>query len=107
MWQLGSSALAPSGMWLALLLGAAGASSSSGARPAPRPPSVGAVESGAYRNMFIEAGYTQEAIDAKIEAAWQQLYFGARGLPACLPARLPAWVHRCMHACCSLRPSDL
>ena len=90
MWQLGSSAFVSAGMWLALLLGAAGAHSPSGPRPAPRPPRVGAVESGAYRNMFIEAGYTQEAIDAKIEAAWQQLYFGARGVPPVLECMLAA-----------------
>ena len=61
-------------MLLPMLLLLAGASSQ---RPAPRPPDAGAVDSGSYRNMFIEAGYAQSAIDAKIEAAWQQLYFGA------------------------------
>ena len=76
-----------------LLLGAAvpvrsSSVSSAGprSRPAPIPPSVGAVQSGTYRNMFLEAGYTQAAIDAKIDAAWQQLYFGARaGCCLCTP----------------------
>ena len=45
------------------------------ARPAPQPPSVGAATSGVYRNMFAEAGYAQSAIDAKLDAAFAQLYF--------------------------------
>ena len=44
-------------------------------RPPPQPPAVGAIESGVYRNMFVEAGYSQPAIDAKIDAAVKQLYF--------------------------------
>jgi oligosaccharide reducing-end xylanase len=32
------------------------------------------VASGVYRNMFAEAGYAQADIDAKIAAAWAQLY---------------------------------
>ena len=44
------------------------------ARPPPVPPSVGAVISGVYRDMFAEAGYAQADIDAKIAAAYSQLY---------------------------------
>ena len=43
-------------------------------RPPPVPPSVGAAVSGVYRNMFAEAGYAQADIDAKIAAAYSQLY---------------------------------
>lgn len=94
MWRPAASSSAPLAsvcVWLTLLLGAAVGTSMNGGpqnRPAPRPPSVGAVQSGSYRNMFLEAGYTQAAIDAKIEAAWQQLYFGARaGCCLCLQVR--------------------
>lgn len=51
-------------------------SSSANARSPPNPPSTGAVESGVYRNMFVEAGYDDADIDVKINAAFQQLYFG-------------------------------
>ena len=34
------------------------------------------MQSGSYRNMLREAGYPQAAFDAKLAAAWQQLYFG-------------------------------
>lgn len=44
------------------------------ARPPPSPPAVGAVESGVYRNLFAEAGYAQADIDAKVAAAFAQLY---------------------------------
>ena len=45
-------------------------------RPAPVPPSVGAVASGKWRNVFVEAGYAQADIDAKVQAAYQQLFHG-------------------------------
>lgn len=32
-----------------------------------------------YPNVFAEAGYSQEEIDARVEAAWQQLFHGAPG----------------------------
>jgi oligosaccharide reducing-end xylanase len=60
----------------ALLAPHAAAAAAPDPRPPPRPPAVGAVTSGLYRNMFREAGYTQSAIDAKIDAAWRQLYYG-------------------------------
>jgi len=44
------------------------------ARPPPIPSSQGAVSTGVYRNMFLEAGYKQADIDAKVEAAFSQLY---------------------------------
>eukprot|EP01051_Picozoa_sp_SAG22_P007117 SAG22_NODE_490_length_9834_cov_7.723780_8_plen_191_part_00 len=51
-----------------------------GARPAAaQPPAVGALTSGVYRNLFAEAGYPQAEIDAKLERAFDQLYF--RGDP--------------------------
>jgi len=40
------------------------------------PPTVGAVKSGVYRNMFVEAGYSTTAVDAKVAAAYAQLYDG-------------------------------
>ena len=43
-------------------------------RPPPVLPSAGAVATGIYRNMFAEAGYSQADIDAKISAAYTQLY---------------------------------
>jgi oligosaccharide reducing-end xylanase len=60
----------------ALLAPHAAAAAAPDPRPPPRPPAVGAVTSGLYRNMFREAGYTQSAIDAKIDAAWRQHYYG-------------------------------
>ena len=44
------------------------------ARPPPVPASKGAVSTGLYRNVFQEAGYAQADIDAKILAAFGQLY---------------------------------
>ena len=46
-------------------------------RPAPVPPSTGAIVSGKWRNMLVEAGYAQADIDAKIAAAYQMLYHGS------------------------------
>ena len=52
----------------------AAAAAASAPRPPPVPPSTGAVASGIYRNMFSEAGYAAADIDAKIAAAYAQLY---------------------------------
>ncbi|MCU0788804.1 MAG: glycosyl hydrolase family 8 [Verrucomicrobia bacterium] len=60
--------------WLlasALPLGLAGCGSS------PEAPSEsGAVATGQYRNLFVEAGHSPEAVSARIEAAFQQLFHG-------------------------------
>jgi endo-1,4-beta-D-glucanase Y len=45
------------------------------ASPSPAAP-VGAVESGIYRNLFRERGKSDAAIQAKLDAAWQQLFYG-------------------------------
>lgn len=37
---------------------------------------AGAVATGVYRNLFAEAGYTQAEIDAKLQAAFEQLFYG-------------------------------
>lgn len=37
---------------------------------------VGAVESGVYPNLLAEWGLSQDEIDARIEAVWQQLFYG-------------------------------
>ncbi|NME68660.1 glycosyl hydrolase family 8 [Flammeovirga aprica] len=47
--------------------------------PPPAPPvlpSQGAFYTGNYRNMFKEAGFTQQQIDAKINEVYQQLFYG-------------------------------
>jgi len=53
--------------------------------PAPHPTAaaslppaapVGAVESGVYRNLFRERGNSDATIQAKLDAAWQQLFYG-------------------------------
>lgn len=59
-------------------------------RPAPQPPSVGAATSGVYRNMFAEAGYAQSAIDAKLDAAFAQLYFHGDGATQRIYFEVPA-----------------
>jgi oligosaccharide reducing-end xylanase len=45
---------------------------------ASQPPAapVSAVESGVYRNLFRERGKSDAAIQAKLDAAWQQLFYG-------------------------------
>jgi len=49
-----------------------------GVIPPPPPPPVlpvtGAYYSGAYRNLFVEAGYSQANITAKVNAAYNQLF---------------------------------
>ena len=60
---------------LALLAAAPGAAAAGAApRPPPAPPSTGAVASGVWRNVFVEAGYDKAAADAKVDAAFRQLY---------------------------------
>lgn len=46
-----------------------------GLRSAPAPPQ-GAFATGRYRNLFAEIGHSQTEIDAKIDAAYQQLFHG-------------------------------
>lgn len=43
---------------------------------APPAPPVGAVPAGNYRNLFVEAGYPEAEVKAKIDAAFQQLFHG-------------------------------
>lgn len=40
------------------------------------PPATGAFESGSYRNVFMEWGRSESEVQAKIEGAWQQLFYG-------------------------------
>lgn len=42
----------------------------------PNLPEEGAFFTGEYRNMLAEWGLSQEEIDARIEAVWQQLFYG-------------------------------
>lgn len=44
-------------------------------------PTVGAVESGVYRNMFVEAGYTQAQVNTKVDNAFQALFYGSNTNP--------------------------
>jgi oligosaccharide reducing-end xylanase len=46
--------------------------------PTPEIPALGAVESGVYRNMFVEAGYTQDQSNTKIDNTYN-LYFTPGG----------------------------
>jgi len=43
---------------------------------APRPPGVGAVASGTYRNLFAELGHTPADIDRRLQSAFAQLFHG-------------------------------
>jgi endo-1,4-beta-D-glucanase Y len=43
---------------------------------APSPPSVGAVTSGNYRNLFKELGKTDAEINAKVNTTWNRLFTG-------------------------------
>jgi oligosaccharide reducing-end xylanase len=45
------------------------------ASPTPAAP-IGAFEAGSYRNLFRERGKSDAEIQAKLDAAWQQLFFG-------------------------------
>ncbi|UPW19697.1 glycosyl hydrolase family 8 [Agarivorans sp. TSD2052] len=42
--------------------------------PPPVLPSAGAYETGVYRNMFAELGYSQAEVDAKVQAVYDQLF---------------------------------
>jgi oligosaccharide reducing-end xylanase len=44
--------------------------------PPLEPPTTGAFESGQYRNVFVEWGRSEEEVQAKIDAAWDQLFYG-------------------------------
>jgi oligosaccharide reducing-end xylanase len=44
--------------------------------PAPVPPDSGAFFTGHYRNMLAEWGLSEEEIQARIEAVWNQLFYG-------------------------------
>jgi oligosaccharide reducing-end xylanase len=48
------------------------------ATPAPptQAPAIGAFESGSYRNLFRERGKSDAEIQKKLDAAWQQLFYG-------------------------------
>ena len=46
------------------------------ALPPMAPPDQGAIASGRYRNLFAERGHSPAAIQAKLEAAWNQLFHG-------------------------------
>jgi oligosaccharide reducing-end xylanase len=46
------------------------------ARGSPLAPPAGAVATGRYRNMFVEAGHSPEDVSAKINATFQQLFHG-------------------------------
>jgi len=59
-------------LWHSLVLASAAALAAP--RPPPVPPTTGAANSGVWRNVFAEAGYAQADIDAKVAAAYAQLY---------------------------------
>ncbi|NOK58464.1 MAG: hypothetical protein GFH27_549279n270 [Chloroflexi bacterium AL-W] len=44
--------------------------------PGPQPPSTGAYVTNTYRNLFKEYGYSDAAIQAKVDTAFQQLFYG-------------------------------
>ncbi len=52
-----------------LLLGCASSSPQSGT-------AVGSVATGSYPNLFAQAGYDESAVDAKVQDAFQQLFYG-------------------------------
>jgi oligosaccharide reducing-end xylanase len=60
--------------------GGAGATSgtggSAGGGGTSTPGGDGAVDTGEYRNLFLEVGYTQEQAAAKLAAAWDSLFKG-------------------------------
>jgi endo-1,4-beta-D-glucanase Y len=45
--------------------------------PPPNPPTIGAVVSGNYRNMFAEWGKSDAEITAKVNATWNKLFNGS------------------------------
>lgn len=46
------------------------------AEQAPVPVTQGAAETGDYRNLFMELGKSEADVNAKVMAAWQQLFYG-------------------------------
>ena len=48
-------------------------------RTAPVLPSQGAYYTNTYRNLFVEAGYSETKVNQKLEQAWQQLFEGTDG----------------------------
>lgn len=46
-------------------------------RQAPRLQQTAAAETGQFRNILAEAGYSQADIDARTQALWQQLFYGS------------------------------
>ena len=44
--------------------------------PPPVIPATGAFESGNYRNMFVEAGYSKAEVDLKVNGIFNQLFYG-------------------------------
>lgn len=52
---------------------------SKAAKQAASPAGAGAFATGRYRNLFLEAGHSQEEITRKIDAAFQQLFHGDAG----------------------------
>ena len=71
---LASQSLSPS--ILNLLRASKTSASLQAARDAPTPPTVGAVASGVYRNIFAEAGYAQSDIDKRLQTIAAQLLSG-------------------------------
>jgi oligosaccharide reducing-end xylanase len=49
--------------------------------------SAGASHTGVYPNVFARAGYSPHAIDARVNAAWQQLFHGDPGTELATTAR--------------------
>lgn len=62
---------------LASTSGTALAASSTSAPPAAK--QRGAAQTGVYPNLFTQAGYSKKNVDARVDAAWQQLFHGAPG----------------------------
>lgn len=58
-----------------------------GGRPAPVVPTVGAVKSGQYINMFVEAGYSENDVNTRLAGIVNQLLFGVRLLRASFCAK--------------------
>ncbi len=63
------------------------------------PPTAGSAETGVYRNLFVEAGYDAADVEARVNAAFRQLFHGDSATetvyyPAGANAHgLMAWIH--------------
>lgn len=64
-----------SALWLGAIAAAALPSHALNSQP-PQLPAEGAWITGNYRNLFVERGYTQAAVDQKVKAAFEKLFFG-------------------------------